>query len=125
MAINGNRIYISIGSSTTPIAGTRSNKIQVGCDTIEIASPDTGTWKQFISGRKEWGVTVNFLLLQDTNSLSLLYPGNTYTLHFRTSSTSFVSGSAIMTQCEITTTRGNLIQGTFSYKGTGALSSDI
>ena len=125
MAINGNRIYISLGSTTTPIAGTKSNEITVGCETVEISSPDDGAWRRYIAGRKEWAITVNFLLLQDTNALSLLYPGNTYTLHFRSSSTSYVSGSAIMTQCKITATRGNLIQGSFSYKGTGALSSDI
>jgi len=125
MAINGNRIYISIGSNTTPIAGTKSNEIMVGCDTIEISSPDDGVWRRFIAGRKEWSITVNFLLIQDTNALSLLSPGNTYTLHFRSSSTSYMSGLAIMTQCKITATRGNLIQGSFSYKGKGALSSDI
>ena len=50
MAQNGNNLFISVGSATTPFAGTRSNQITVNAETIEISSPMQGEWREFIKG---------------------------------------------------------------------------
>lgn len=123
MAINGNNIFISVGTSTTPIAGTKSNEIQVDGEMIEIASPTQGSWRQFIAGRREWSVTVGWLVLTNQDVQKLLDVGTSYTLKFRTTDTAYLTGTAIMTNCKITANRGSLVQGSFTFKGNGALST--
>lgn len=122
MAINGNTLFIATSTSTVPIAGTRSNEIQVDGEVIEISSPSQGAWREFIMGRKEWSVTVGWLVLANQDVQKLLDVGTSYTLKFRTTSTAYVTGTAIMTNCKITATRGSLVQGSFTFKGNGALS---
>lgn len=123
MAINGNTLFIATSTNTVPIAGTRSNEIQVDGEVIEISSPSQGAWREFITGRKEWSVTVGWLVLTNAAVQKLLYVGQSYTLKFRTTSTAYVTGTAIMTNCKITATRGSLVQGSFTFKGNGALST--
>lgn len=123
MAVLGQTLFIASGSSTTPIAATKTDEIQVGCDTIEISDPTQGEWKMFINGRNEWSVTVGWLVTTNTDVQQLLNAGNTYTLKFRTTGTAYLTGTAIMTNCKITSTRGSLVQGSFTFKGTGPLSS--
>lgn len=56
----GNFIAVHIGNSK--IALSKSCSIDVKCDDIEVSSPSTGTWKTFITKRKEWSVSVNYLV---------------------------------------------------------------
>lgn len=121
MALNGNTLFIATGTSTVPIAGTRSNEIQVDGETIEISSATQGTWREFIAGRKEWSVTVGWLVLTNAAVQKLLYVNQSYTLKFRTTGTAYLTGTAIMTNCKISATRGSLVQGSFTFKGTGPL----
>ena len=124
--LNGNNIYISLTSSSAPFAATRSNEIQTGCDTIEISSPTTADWKEFLAGRTEWSFTVSWLV-GNANAIknNLLKTGSTLTIHIfsrtNSSSTEILTGSAICTQCKITATRGNIANGSFAFRGTGAL----
>ena len=131
MATNGNNIFVYAG--THLIAGTRSNDFETNCDLQEISSPGQGEWRQYIKGRKDWSVTVNYLVAPDTSALSisgctglkdLLQVGNTFTLKIykRGSSTVVLQGDAILSSCKITATRGNLIQGSFQFTGNGSLS---
>lgn len=123
MAINGNSIFIAISSASTPIAGTRANEIQVDGEKIEVASATQGDWKEFIKGRKEWGVTVSWLVLANSDVQKLLDVNNSYTLKLRTSSTVYLTGTAILTNCKISAPRGSLVQGAFTFTGTGPLST--
>lgn len=123
MAINGNTLFIATSTSTVPIAGTRSNEIQVDGELIEVSSPTQGQWREYITGRREWSVTVGWLVLTNAAVQKLLYVGQSYVLKFRTTSTAYLTGTAIMTNCKITATRGSLVQGSFTFKGNGALSS--
>lgn len=121
--MNGNNIIIYNGS--TAIAGTKSNEIQVGCETIEISSPSSGQWREYIVGRKEWSVSVDFLLLATTDVLGLLQSGNTFTLKVVTrsgnSTTVQLEGSAILKTAKHRYTRGNLAAGSYQFVGNGAL----
>lgn len=123
MAINGNTLFIATGTSTVPIAGTRSNEIQVNGELIEISSPTQGSWREFITDRKDWSVTVGWLVLANMDVQKLLDVGTSYTLKFCTTDTAYLTGTAIMTNCKITATRGSLVQGSFTFKGNGALST--
>lgn len=120
MAQKGNNIIVL--SSGTAIAGVKSDEIQSGAETIEIASATQQDWKEFIAGRKEWSLNTNYLLLADSSLADLLNVGTVYELAVtdREGNTT-VSGRAILTICKQTHTRGNLCQGTFQFRGTGPL----
>ena len=125
MAKNGNDILIYRGN--TLIAGTRSNEITTNAETIEVSSASNGQWKTYIAGRKDWGVAVNYLVPAVTNVSDLLTVGTSYTISVRTRSgstvTSRLTGTAILKTCKITATKGNLIQGSFQFVGSGPLSA--
>lgn len=120
MAQKGNNIIVL--SSGVAIAGVKSDEIQSGAETIEIASATQQDWKEFIAGRKEWSLNTNYLLLADSRLADLLNIGTVYELAVtdREGNTT-VSGRAILTICKQTHTRGNLCQGTFQFRGTGPL----
>lgn len=123
MAINGNNIFVTLGG--TIIAGTRSNEIQTDCDMIEISNPNSGDWRQYMAGRKDWSVQTSFLVTNVTNIRQLLNIGTSYNLVFRdrnSTSGASVSGTAILKTCKISSVRGNLVTGSFAFQGSGALS---
>ena len=137
MALNGNIIIVQLNGNT--IAGTKTTEIQVDSELIEIASATQGTYREFIVGRKQWQVTVNYLLMYATYQQMFTYPnasmtdallvGNSYTLKFKNRASYYdqpitLEGTAILRTCKITATRGNLIQGTFTFVGNGALSGE-
>lgn len=137
MALNGNIILVQLDGHT--IAGTKTTEIQVDSELIEIASATQGTYREYLTGRKQWQVTVNYLLMYATYQDMFTYPnasmtdallvGNSYTLKFKNRANHFdqpitLKGTAILRTCKITATRGNLIQGTFTFVGNGALSGE-
>lgn len=125
MATNGKNLLIYLDGSViggTQLSAERSNETNVNCEAIETASPSQGDWRTFIAGRKEWSVTVNWLVPAVANITELLKVGNTYTLTERDGSGNILlTGSALCVTCRITATLGNLIQGSFSFKGTGPM----
>ena len=137
MALNGNIIIVQLNGNT--IAGTKTTEIQVDSELIEIASATQGTYREFIVGRKQWQVTVNYLLMYATYQQMFTYPnasmtdallvGNSYTLKFKNRANYYdqpitLKGTAILRTCKIDARRGNLIQGTFVFVGTGALTGE-
>lgn len=61
--ILGKDIIILNSSGTAAVAAAKSCEINVQADMIEVASPDTGVWKKYISGHKSWSLTINHLVL--------------------------------------------------------------
>ena len=132
MAQNGNTILVYKGS--TLIAGMKSNDVQVSADLIEIASPDTGVWKTYITGRKEATITTGYLVTAATSALGvsggngvrdLLQAGNSFTLKFKlrdAADSAGVSGTFILKTVKITAQRGALVQGSFQFVLSGTLS---
>lgn len=127
MATNGNNLLIYFNGSViggTTASAERSNEINTSCETLEVASPSQCAWRVYIAGRKEWSVTVNYLVPTVSNITEVLRVGETYTLAVKNQSgTTIMSGTAICQQAKATSTRGNLIQGSFVFKGSGELSS--
>ena len=123
MAINGNNIIVLSGGKA--IAGTKSDELQVECDTIEIASSTDQGWTHYLAGRKSWSLTVGWLLLATTDVRKALTVGSTVTIKFNgrnDTDANGLSGSAIIRTCKITAVKGNLAQGSFQFVGTGPLS---
>lgn len=125
MATNGKKLLIRLDGAViggTQLSAERSNEIQTQCEVIETSSPLQGSWRNFIPGRKDWSVTVNWLVPAVANITELLKVGNVYTLtECDTNGNVLLTGSAICQTCIITATLGNLIQGSFSFRGTGPL----
>ena len=137
MALNGNIILVQVDGHT--IAGTKTTEIQVESELIEIASATQGAYREYLTGRKQWQVTVNYLLMYAPFQTMFTYPsaaltdallvGNSYTLKFMNRASHYdmpitLKGPAILRTCKITATRGNLIQGTFTFVGNGALTGE-
>lgn len=124
--MNGNNIFISLGTDTAPIAGTRSDSIKTKNKLIEVSSPATGQWEAYIAGRSGWSFTVGWLLSAGGDLTKLLTVGTTYTVNIYSraedgNTTNRLTGSAICEECDIQSNRGNLAQGSFTFRGTGAL----
>lgn len=123
MAVNGNNILIYVGG--VAVAGTRSNEIQTSAEMIEIASPDTGQWKAFLAGRKEWSINSAWLVTAAADVKRVLQVGTTVTIRIvGRGESAGMTGQAIVQTCKVTATRGNLANGSFIFRGTGALTEE-
>lgn len=127
--MNGNNIvvYQYSGSSWTPIAATKSDELQVGATTLEIASATEQDWTRCIAGRKSWSLNTNWLVTIVSDIEKALTVGTRVRLHIGarggySGSSGGLTGYAIVKDCKITMTRGNLVAGSFRFEGDGALS---
>lgn len=117
--MNGNNILIYLGGSV--IAATKSHKVRTEAKTIEKSSPASATWEEYLTRRKNWTLTVNYLVLTTEDIIDLLKVGNTYSLMVkgRGNNVTEIAGNAILNVCEQTYTRGRLVEGVFQFQGTG------
>lgn len=105
------------------VAGAKSCEIDVACDAIEISSPTSGQWREFLAGRKEWSVSLSHLVTAGNIPTDVAMIGTTVTLVlYERASGLQLSGSALVTSWRTVATVGNLCTGTFTFKGNGALS---
>lgn len=122
MATKGNDILIYLDGDL--IGGTRSHDIDSDVDLTEVASSTSAKWKEYITGRKSWGFSVNWLMTTSQEVQALLEVDTSYTVKIKgrgSSDSTGVTGTAILKACKITATRGNLVQGSFTFQGSGAL----
>lgn len=124
--MTGKDITVIIAQGGTALASTRikSNDIKTKCDVIEKASATQQTWKEFVAGRSEWSINVGYLVLAAPQVSNVLLVRQTFDLTFTASdgtSTSTLSGEAILTAADIKANTGSLAQGTFAFQGTGPL----
>lgn len=125
--MNGLNIIVTkkVGNDYVAIAATKSNEIQSGCDTIEVASPSTGDWRCYIAGRKDWSLNVSYLISAVSNLDDLLTVGSTYKLRIQNQSGSdYIQGDAILKTVKQTASIGNLVQGSFQFVGNGSLADN-
>ena len=122
MAIQGNNIIVLMNGQA--IAGTKSDELQVDCETIEIASATDQWWTHYISGRKSWSLTVGWLVLANTDVRKVLLAGSVVTIKIKgrgDTDANGLQGSAIISKAKITAIRGNLATGSFAFVGNGPL----
>ena len=122
MAIHGRNLIIKVNG--TAIAGAKSCEINIDGEEIETASPTQGTWREFIAGRKGWSVSCGHLLPATGTPLksSAAMVNTVVTLTVETGLTGdTLTGQAIVKTWKASGAIGNLAQGSFQFKGTGAL----
>ena len=120
--IHGRKLIVKVGG--TAIAGAKSCELSIKGDQIEVASPTTGTWRDFIAGRKEWSVTCGHLIPASGTPLksNAAMVNTVVTLTIETDMTGdTLIGQAIVETWKASGTVGNLATGTFQFKGKGAL----
>ena len=123
--MTGKEITVILSQNGTALASTRirSNEIQTTADTIEKASATQQDWREYIAGRKEWQVTTNYLVQSTGNEIDkVLNVGVKYDVQFiDNTSGHMLGGEAILVSAKISAIKGNLITGSFQFKGSGAL----
>lgn len=119
--MNGNNIIVL--KDGTAVAACKSSEIQTSAGTIEIANATDQQWKDFIAERKEWSLNVSYLVTAAADIEKLLEVGTEVTILMRDrSDTHSLTGQAIVTTCKQTFSRGSLSNGSYSFRGKGALS---
>lgn len=117
--IHGRNVKIYNASGTALIAGAKSCTIHKQGDTYETASATDGKAKTFMPGRTSWTVSLNHLITTNDGGLPLV--GTQYVIKYMVGSTQVYSGTVICTDADITSTLGNLSQGSIKMQGSGPL----
>ena len=99
MIQHGKDLRITTTNDGVLVALAKSCEINVDCDDIEVSSPYDGMWKDFITGRKEWSVSVAY--------------GTPLT------------GTAIVKKWKVTGNVSDLAKGSFIFKGKGPLTYPV
>lgn len=123
--MTGKDITIVLMQDSSAVASSkiRSQDIQTHCDLLERASQQQQSWKEYEPGRAEWAVTVNYLVLASERVADLLMVRQKFDVLMQADGVTILTGTAIMTDVQQTATIGNLAQGAFTLKGTGAISN--
>lgn len=117
-------IYDSTVQGAAIVAAAKSCTISKSVDIIEKASTTQGSAKEFTTGRYEWEVSINHLVVSTAPFEGILMVGNTYGLEINIETNIGVvkkTGNAICTQADIQGATGNLATGSVKFKGTGLL----
>ena len=125
--MNGNNIliqhYDTNSSSWVAFAAVKSQEVQTEAGAIEIASATQQDWGEFVAGRKSWSINCNYLVLTNAGLKDLLKIGTKVQVRVitRGESPTYLQGYALILQAKQTHTKGNLVTGSFAFKGTGPL----
>lgn len=118
--MNGNDILILVDG--VAVAGCKTHKVQTKAEAIEKASATQQEWSEYIPGRASWGIDTNYLVTEAEDISKVLWVRRVVTIVVRDrSSRATLTGQAIVTQCEQSYARGSLVQGSFSFQGSGPL----
>ena len=124
-------IYLTYNSTTVGITACKSSELTGQSDLIEKASSTQQQWREYIAGRNEWGFTASYIVMRAAPAVTsqiggtladLLKIGTKFGVTIRDRANTYsLSGSAFLQQVKQTYSVGNLIAGSFQFKGTGAL----
>ena len=121
--IHGRNLIIYLNGEA--IAAAKSCTISMSLGDIEAASDTDGKAKTFLPTQKEWTVRCSTLVTSLTGHFANI--GNTVRLSMvvcdwdKNPTPDRLTGEAIVTSANVTASVGNLVQGNFQFKGTGAL----
>ena len=125
--VNGNNIliYATYNGSTQAVAATRSLSVQVGAEMIEIASPDSGDWRAYLAGRKNWAINVGWLVSAINDIDKLLLAAQQVTIRIVGRGQTYgLTGTALVQTARTDSNVGNLANGSFVFQGTGPLTKE-
>lgn len=124
--IHGRNLIVKMDG--VAIAACKSCSIGITGDLIEVASPTSARFKEYIPGRISWAINSSHLVTHGimlsaasliNQKVEVQFSFSENELH--TDDGVVLSGKAIINQVKIDATVGNLAQGSFSFQGTGEL----
>lgn len=107
------------------VAYSKGCKLIVDGETLEISSPLSSTFRQFIAGRKSWKMSCDVMIMTAASIKTFAGMVNTsYTVRMGDTygtPADGVSGTAICTKFDVTANTGSLVKGSFEFTGSGPL----
>jgi len=125
--IRGVEVLVTIrqGIADIVIGGQKDATLSISADTLETTSKDTGDWRTYLSGLKQWSLTCDGLYVESDAAQTALWNAFqsaeevTVTLSKPTSFT--VSGQALITSIEYGAAMEDALTFNVEFQGTGAL----
>lgn len=120
--MKGNDLILT--DSGGQLYASKSCDLVVQGEYIEIATANTAQWREYIAGRKDWSISISYLVSEQKIKSDAAMVGQKLSVSIGRRSgqdVELLHGSAIVSEWRITGTRGNLVQGSFTLKGTGPL----
>lgn len=122
MKLKGNDLQLYRQDGGKLVAAARSCNVNVKCDTVEVSRLGDAGWKKFIAGIKSWDMDCSWLvssgqILKDNIGMVGMVLAVKVVIDGKQ-----LKGECICKTCKVTGTRGNLVQGSFQFTGSGALS---
>ena len=125
MLFKGNDLILKDSSNGIVLAASKSLELNINGETIEVGRTSADMWRKFITGRKDWSISVSTLVGSGQFTASAAMIGKTYGVKFvdgQSATTALLSGLCICKQVKITEQKGSVAKGSFVFQGTGALS---
>ena len=106
------------------VAAAKSCSLSMEADTLETAGVDAGA-RSYMSGRKDWSVKVGNLVTSVQGHFapigSMLRLSMVICDELGNPTSDRLTGEAFVTGADVTGTVGHLVQGSFTFKGSGQL----
>jgi len=126
--IRGVEVLVTIrqGIADIVIGGQKDATLSISADTLETTSKDTGDWRTYLSGLKQWSLTCDGLYVESDAAQTALWNAFqsaeevTVTLSKPTSSFT-ASGQAVITSIEYGAAMEDALTFNVEFQGTGAL----
>lgn len=125
MLFKGKDLILKDTSNGIVLAASKSLELNINCETIEVGRMSGEMWRKFITGRKDWSISVSTLVGSGQFTASAAMIGKTYGVKFvngQSATSAMLSGICICKQVKITEQKGSIAKGSFVFQGTGALS---
>lgn len=126
--ILGKDIVLGYTSSSTFVAfgAAKTCSVSIDMEKQEVASPSTGTWKEYILKRSSWSASISGLMVQgDTDLFDLMAARTSLLVSFvgQNSAAIEYQGYAYITSLEMTGGIKELAEYKCTLQGTGELSN--
>ena len=122
MIRNGKDLQITTASNGVLVALAKSCEINIDNDEIEVSSATSGKWKDFIAGRNSWTISVGYLVTAGGLATDILKTGTVVNLKVKDGETGTpLVGTALVKNCKVTASRGDIAKGSFLFRGKGPL----
>ena len=125
MLFKGKDLILKDYNNGIVLAASKSLELNINGETIEVGRTSADMWRKFITGRKDWSISVSTLVGSGQFTASAAMIGKTYVVKFvngQSATSALLSGICICKQVKITEQKGSIAKGSFVFQGTGALS---
>ena len=125
MLFKGKDLILKDYNNGIVLAASKSLELNINGETIEVGRTSGEMWRKFITGRKDWSISVSTLVGSGQFSASAAMIGKTYRVKFvdgQSATAALLYGTCICKQVKITEQKGSIAKGSFVFQGTGALS---